>query len=325
MLDNNYGFAIILGVLSMSQNFINITGPYVMFLVSILLKINMYRMKSEENANYISNNIKSDFCSSYTEQGNPIGLIINKAWIPRYIIWVYGDDYERTMSIFCTESVKERLISASNSVKIQKNISYSVEEEKINNEIKYYTRGGNYEYFFYTSRKVIIDKEYTQEQRVISNSITENFKRKGFLTCFIYGKPGSGKTMLSYLLAKSLSACFCDSFNPTEPGESLANLYSKIAPTNDEPLIILLDEVDNIIQNVYENRILKHKKYPIQISDKPSWNLFFDKIDMGLYPNLIVILCSNRTKRELDNLDVSYLRKGRLHVTFELNSKIKLI
>ncbi len=330
-MENSYCLAIFMAM-SMSQNIINVVGPYIMFLISTIFNINMYRMISEESINYISNNVKNDFCSSYTEQGNPIGLIINKAWTPRYILWVNGTDYDRTVNLFCTEKTKDKLNTTKKSsyrIKLLESMddNYDKEnedDEKIN-EVKYYTRQGNYEYFYYTSRTVQIDKEYTAEQKEIATSIINKFNENSYLTCFIYGKTGSGKTMLSYLLAKTIKGSLCDTFNPTDPCDSLMNLYSKINPTKEEPLILLLDEVDNIIKNVYDNNIIKHKKYPIQIYDKPSWNLFFDKIDMGLYPNLIVILCSNRTKRELDYMDDSYLRKGRLHLTFELSSKTKLI
>ena len=43
---------------------------------------------------------------------------------------------------------------------------------------------------------------------------------------------------------------------------------------------------------------------------------------MGLYPHIIVMLCSNKTKREMDRLDDSYLREGRTHLNFELKEKI---
>ena len=330
-MENSYYLAIIM-VISMSQNFINVVGPYMTFLISTLFNVKLYTMISEESINYISHNVKNDFCSSYTEQGNPIGLIINKAWIPRYILWVHGGDYDRNVKLFCTEKMKEKLISGKKQEYYLKlleeeeddiDVKDKKKEGEKTKEVKYYTRQGNYEYFFYTSRKVEINKEYTTEQRAIANDIIDRFNVQGYLTCFIYGKTGSGKTMLSYLLAKTINCSLCDTFNPTDPCDSLMNLYSRISPTKEEPLILLLDEVDNIIKNVYDNNIIKHKKYPIQIYDKPSWNLFFDKIDMGLYPNLIVILCSNKTKRELDYLDDSYLRQGRLHLTFELNSKIK--
>ena len=291
-MENSYYLAIIMTI-SMSQNFINLVGPYMTFLISTLFNIKMYRMISEESINYISHNVKNDFCSSYTEQGNPIGLIINKAWIPKYILWVHGSDYDRTVNLFCTEKVKEKLISGkkqSYNVKLlQEDVDGNNKDNKDKNdektnEVKYYTRQGNYEYFFYNLRKVEIEKEYTSEQKAIANDIIVKFNKQGYLTCFIYGKTGSGKTMLSYLLAKTIKCSICDTFNPTEPSDSLMNLYSKISPTKDDPLIILLDEVDNINKwspgghkQIKDKRISNIENYPTvdihmkQIGFRKQW------------------------------------------------------
>ena len=37
-----------------------------------------------------------------------------------------------------------------------------------------------------------------------------------------------------------------------------------------------------------------------------------DKIDYGLYPNVILIMCSNLSERDIQQLDNSYLRHGRI-------------
>jgi hypothetical protein len=57
------------------------------------------------------------------------------------------------------------------------------------------------------------------------------------------------------------------------------------------------------------------------IDDKSSWNRFFDNIDLGLYPYVIILLCSNVKKEIIDKtLDPSYLRNGRIHVNGELTN-----
>ena len=63
---------------------------------------------------------------------------------------------------------------------------------------------------------------------------------------------------------------------------------------------------------------LHHKKYPIMIKNKIDWNSFLDKIEYGLYKNLILILCSNMTKKEIDHkYDESFLRDGRINIYSE--------
>jgi len=37
-----------------------------------------------------------------------------------------------------------------------------------------------------------------------------------------------------------------------------------------------------------------------------------DKLDYGLYPNVILLLCSNVSTQDINKLDPSYLRQGRM-------------
>ena len=55
---------------------------------------------------------------------------------------------------------------------------------------------------------------------------------------------------------------------------------------------------------------------PRRIQIAPETLLYYiaviDKIDYGLYPNVILMLCSNSSIDEINNLDDSYLREGRI-------------
>lgn len=53
--------------------------------------------------------------------------------------------------------------------------------------------------------------------------------------------------------------------------------------------------------------------------DKITWNSFLDSIDIGLYPNLIIIFTSNISHEELsEKTDKSYLRVGRINIVCNL-------
>lgn len=326
-MENSYMFAVMMMVISMSQNIFHIVGPYIMFLLSILFEIKLYRFTTEESCNIICNNIKNDFCNSYTEQGDPFGIIINNNRIPKYICWITPDLYEKQVTVICNEATKKKLSSNPRKKVLDiKKIEDNIEEKRL---ISYFNRGGSYEYFFYTVRELEIDKNYSSSQKKIANDIISLYEKQNFLTAYIYGKTGTGKTMLAYLMAKQLGCSICDTYNPTDPGDVFSNFYSKVNPSANKPIIVLIDEIDVYIKKIHEQSLIKHKKSPIQVYDKSSWNSFFDKIDMGLYPYVIILLCSNKTKRELDRLDESYLRDGRTHISFELkvsilNSTLKL-
>ena len=61
----------------------------------------------------------------------------------------------------------------------------------------------------------------------------------------------------------------------------------------------------------------EHKKYNKEIADKTSWNCFMDKIGYGMFPNVIILMTSNKTHREISKADTSYLREGRVNIIRE--------
>jgi hypothetical protein len=89
-------------------------------------------------------------------------------------------------------------------------------------------------------------------------------------------------------------------------------MYNVINPTPKKPLVLLLDEVDILLNKIHKQDIIMHKNSPIQVYNKTTWNNMIDKIDYGLYPNVILIMCSNLSERDIQQLDNSYLRHGRI-------------
>lgn len=157
-----------------------------------------------------------------------------------------------------------------------------------------------------------------KNQSKIINDIKLNYNQSNRLTVFLSGTYGSGKTMLTRLLSKNLKACLMDKFNPSKPNTYLHSLYNIVNPSKKKPLVLVIDEVD-ILLNTIVKGIPEHKRYDRLVDSKTSWNSFLDDIDIGIYKNLILILCSNKSKEEIDKLDPSFLRKGRVHMYVNMN------
>lgn len=151
-------------------------------------------------------------------------------------------------------------------------------------------------------------------QAEIVDKIYQTYKEKNTSTAFVYGNPGSGKSALGLLVAKKLNGSFCKAFNPFQPGLNLSLLYLQVEPTQSNPLVILLDEID---VQWDQFPIQGHKDIPTQIVDKRSWNSIFDDINLGLYPHLVVILTSNKPYTDYD---LSFTRDGRIDNRMVLNS-----
>lgn len=235
------------------------------------------------------------------------------------------------MYFICNESFYNKKINNNTNYLVKSNINKDNNDNiikndnnendnylQLNKQIKFWARTGTYKYFYYLSRNLdLTNVNEMNNQNNIINLIIDMYKKKNFLIINLYGEPGVGKTMLCYLLCKKLNGNYCDSWNPTDPNDSLDHIYNEVIPEESKPLILVLEEFDLIIKNITEN-IKKHKEYPISVTDKMGWNALLDKIQIGIYPNLILLLTSNKTPDYINNIDSSYIREGRVDFKFNL-------
>lgn len=176
-----------------------------------------------------------------------------------------------------------------------------------------YDREGPYQYLYYSVRSLDVSRIATPrpEQADVVSDIVSQFRKHGHHTAYIYGKPGTGKTTVALQVALATGGSFVKSFNPTDPGDYLINLYNRVMPSKEKPLVLLLDEVDTIIAAVHHGSIAAHPKVPIPVRDKMTFNRFLDDVNQ-MWDHVILIMTSNVPKSEIDALDGSYLRPGRV-------------
>ena len=294
-----------------------------MFFLSYLFGIKEYKYTHKEKVNCIIQHIKNDFAFKYDENDEPIGIVIhkNKKWlIPFYMCRINDCDFEKTIIIYCSDYTRKKLLASQTYQQIDFDDTTSNDDIfEINNTIEYYSEYGTYQFIRYTSRTIPITQEFTAAQKAIYESIMNTYTTKQNAISYIHGDVGKGKTVLCYIMAKNLGGSLCDSFTPTSPGSYFEDLYSRISPTKDQPFVLLLDEADVTIDQIHNQNITQHKNVPTQIYNKTTWNHFFDTIQRGLYPHLIVVLCSNISNDTINKkYDVSYLRDGRIDHCFKL-------
>jgi len=293
------------------------------FVLLIVFGIRLYKITNKRQIPMVFTRIGKN--SSYLEDSNPRGWIWGKYYIG-YIV-EQSDSNKNASSksynifIVCSNKFFKELMDPDS--KIMK--KYEKEEDDNDNDnknkIKFYERQGNYFWLEYKVREINTEHFISkQNQQNIIDLIKDDYKKRKNNVSIIYGEPGSGKSMISILLAKDMNGYLCDTFNPTEPGDDIGVIYSTIMPTAEKPLILVLEEFDILINKIHHNMIQPHKHIPIQIKDKTSWNTFFDRIDRGLYPNMIFLLTSNIEPEYVDKLDKSYLRNGRINSRFHLRN-----
>jgi hypothetical protein len=89
-------------------------------------------------------------------------------------------------------------------------------------------------------------------------------------TFFIHGEPGTGKSLLTLLLAKQIGAHYCDTWKPTDPGDTLSQVYSTIAPDEETPLVLVLEECDKILFDVLDGKLCNTNKFSSRLERKAT-------------------------------------------------------
>lgn len=290
------------------------------FILPLVFGIKLYKITNNRQISMIFTRIGKN--SSYMEDSNPRGWIWGKfyiGYINEFIDSNKNSSKSYNIFILCSNKFFKELIDPDS--KIMK--KYESEEDKNsegNKKIKFYERHGNYFWLDYKCREINTEHlNAKKNQKKIIELIIDDYKKRKNNVSIIYGEPGSGKSMISILLTKEMNGYLCDTFNPIDPGDDIGLIYSTIMPTENKPLIIVLEEFDIIINKICNNMIQSHKHIPIQIKDKTSWNTFFDRIDRGLYPNMIFLLTTNINPENIDKIDKSYLRNGRINNRYNLH------
>jgi len=179
-------------------------------------------------------------------------------------------------------------------------------------------RHGSYFDLSYNQRKLLFPFHPRSTQEAVIARIKEVYEAKHNHCVMLHGEPGTGKTMIGRFLAIEYSGHYCDTLNPTDPGDEMGTLYNSISPTKTKPLILVLDEFDTILLKIHEGTIDKHKYIPIPIQNKTGWNQFLDRFSIKTWPNVILLLISNRSPKWVSEHDTSYTRKGRVDDIIEL-------
>ena len=276
--------------------------------------IRMYKLVKPEECKVIQKKINTKF-SHLTDNGKGFGYACGY-WYFIYLhvqVSDYTENYELYLLAF--ESSYSELTNSKLEEDSEIDTQVCVEQPNIDIIDRY----GSYNNFWYKIRNISIPElKDRPEQLEILDKIKSFHDIHKQTVVFLHGKPGVGKSMIGILLANKYNGVYCDTFVPWEPNDTLVSILTEAMPCKKRPLILVLEEIDIAIQKIHSDEIQTHKHFPILIHNKTSWNRFFDRIQRGIYPNVIVLLTSNKPPEHIHELDSAYLRDNRINLTLEL-------
>jgi hypothetical protein len=186
-----------------------------------------------------------------------------------------------------------------------------------------YKRRGVYKNFYYLPSRLDLSHIHPMgDQPEVVEQILSEYATRGRATVFLHGKPCTGKSTVGYLVAKQLRGRYCHSFNPSDPGDTIHELYNACEVDSSTPLVVVLEEIDGILSAILNNELKLNNDIPTQVYSKATWTAFLD--DMVFMKHVVLILTSNTTKAELDQTDPALLRSGRVHLTCCMNHALQV-
>ena len=248
------------------------------------------------------------------EDDHPSGLFFGYYYVG-YISERVNKDLPRLLYCLATQQMFKKITTKKGILS-----ATSEDAEDCNMVISLITLKGNY-YCRYSNKREIECSNYIpkQNQEYVIDNIIEFYNTNCVCVTMICGAPGIGKSIIGLLLAKKLKGSFCKMYNPTIPGDTLEHIYDNAQVSKTNPLILLIDEFDVILDRFHNNKIIMHADMPIEVYNKTTWNSLLDDINLKLYPHLIIVLTSNLSNDEIcAKYDKSYIREGRVNLVHNL-------
>jgi hypothetical protein len=246
-------------------------------------------------------------------------------WNKKLVGYVSSDEFGNInkITIITRSSTFDDLIKPTE--EMSTNFASSIADEpQVSCKLTVFYRYGSYEHINYSMHSVnLINLVPILDQVDVVKDIVSDFNKNKRSTVFIEGPPCSGKSSIGYLVSKEIGGVFCNTFNPTDPGDTLSNVIRSTrdwGESENTPLVILIDEIDILLKKIHNDNIRLNHKISTSVTDKQTWSKFMD--NLRFHKNIILILTSNTSKADIDKMDLSYLRPGRVDKYHKLESPI---
>jgi len=280
------------------------------FLLLKYININLYVLNEREVCMRIQKRI-TNYSTHTSDNNKGYGYSIGK-W---YFVSILNQDEKYSAWLIATEGSYNNLIKNND----EPTNNLLIFDPVIKQDLTVYERAGQLTNPWFRKRIIRIKSLVPKpNQDIIIKTIMEHQDKHSHTAVYLHGPSGSGKTVIGILLANAYKGSYCNTLKPWRPGDTLSAVCSEVEAKPSEPLIIAFDEFDGALIKIHEG-IEPHKCIPIQVSDKCGWNQMLDEFAIGMYPNVILLMTSNKSPDFIRQMDPSYIREGRIDLIFEVN------
>lgn len=298
---------------------VNIIISEFIFMLVRMLGFNIFKTKATTQST-ITKIILNSFYTRY-QKGLPFGLIICYTWEHPFIGYATcgtAFNYNRhgtlniDIDVICTEKIWNKINSINKISDLDTNI--------------YMYNGSSLGDMRSVPMKKLIP---WPSQQKIMNAILHTYHNNKFASVIISGDTCTGKSIVAYLLAQKLKTIITTN-TMFYRSSDMDNLICSNEPSFDSPVICLFDEFDQIVN--FADMSTKKIDMPNSIfmkslkgSDsanvigKKEWNEGLDRFSIGLYPFIIWIFTTNKSREEIEQGDKSVFRSGRINLFINTN------
>ena len=134
---------------------------------------------------------------------------------------------------------------------------------------------------------------------------------------YIWGPPGTGKSESARVLAMEMGAVFCDTLNPTEPGNFPDDVIETVNADEthaNKPVVFALNEFDDLLKGLNKSSSANTASLSgarVCISNNNIKGSVIDFLDYFSRPGTILVTSGNSPPEEIDKLDTAFMRDGR--------------